>query len=572
MRRVGVLLVSLVLLAFMGLLPAAAQTSTSTGFQTITVPQGYQFQVPADWITLPATGTPRPYDVVAASPDHMEIALGLSGHVSPGVAADPSRLAQEMLAGSQQYLQFLQQVSANTATSLAGPDAVQVTNADEAVSLTMSVSDAQGNTSVVSFRVALQGSTEYAVAVAAPQDVYDSDPDLTTILNSFALTAQSSAASLTPEEAILALLPYQLPAPEALPGYTVGQTLPAATPVTLAMHGESPVNTFNDWQQAGFVAAYGQALLPTADTNALPDARGSFHVWLFADATSAHALLMHSPPNVGGTAHESVPLGISLGDASGAAHIVSTSSQLPPAGAYEIHWLRGPLMFEVITAPQPLGQEHLEDAQNLASAIDNLEQAAPPLNLPQHTVTPPATELQRLQAALELKPFFIPGGATPIGYTQVDQAAVHPASEVAWAPDPAGMLQTVDTSWKRIISAEQTFQDQANHQVLLVAGAALDADAQGAAADLADDALPAGWTSTPIQAPLRLGDATVAFENTGANEESLSIGWTHGSLLIHVEMEGPPGTTSLDQLTAFAKQVEAHFQAVSLPTAGISGS
>jgi hypothetical protein len=562
MRRLTVALIGLVLIASSGLL---------TAFRTITVPQGYQFQVPADWVTLSAAGTPRAFDVAVTSPDHQEFVTGASGPASAAVAADPSQLVEEMLAGSHQ---FLQQMGSNAATILAGPDTVQVANADQAVELTMRVADAQGSTTVASFRVALQGSKEYGLAVVAPQDTYNTDPDLAAILNSFELTAPSSPASLTPEEAIMAILPYQLAQSDALPGYTVGPPLPPPTAVTLAMREPSPVSSFNAWQQSGLLVGNAQALLPTADTDALPDTRGSFRTWLFQDAASAHAFIMQRPPSVGGTAYETIPLGMNLGDASGAWHAIATSPDRPPSGGYDIHWQRGQLMFELITAPQPLGQEQLTDAATLASVIDNLEQAAAPLSLGQHTVTPPATELQRLQSALLLEPFFLPDAAAPAGYMPGDKSFVHPAGDVALAADPAGALETVDTSWKRVISATQTFQNQQNHQVFLMAVASLDADAQGAASDLADDTVPPDWTSAEIDAPVQFGDATMAFRNTSADgtTEDLSIGWTHGSLVIHADMSGPPGAASMDELSAFAQQVEAHVQTVSLPTAGISGS
>ncbi len=73
---------------------------------------------------------------------------------------------------------------------------------------------------------------------------------------------------------------------------------------------------------------------------------------------------------------------------------------------------------------------------------------------------------------------------------------------------------------------------------------------------------------------MQLGDATFAFRSTfpddsGAPFEGTYLYWQHRALVLSVRMIGPAGSTSMDQVVALAKQLEAQFQANPVPTSGL---
>jgi hypothetical protein len=233
-----------------------------------------------------------------------------------------------------------------------------------------------------------------------------------------------------------------------------------------------------------------------------------------------------------------------------------------------------------VTPGQPLGQERQADAESTAAAIDAVEAARPPFAPGSATVTPPATEDQRLQAALQLESFFGSSTAaipTPRGYSVSGRYLTYPAGFVADATDPAAALHKTDEQWRSLVSARLEFTAQANDHMYLIAYASVHADAASAkAAATGSFAQQPGWTSTPATPPFAIGDSTYAFRGGGTGDdgnpaEDVYLYWTHGPLVLGVRMLGPVGTTSMDQVVALAQQLEARFQANPLPTSGVGG-
>lgn len=161
--------------------PAPPQTVSGTGFQ---------FQVPAAWQTDQMTTTQRrgaevvTDDAAVASPDgslrgHMEIASGF------GLTKDhlPDVLGAFLGIGQGGD-------AAGTApiASLAGPDTVQVANADSGLSGAALYTDPSGASRVMAARIALRGDTSYMLILDVTKDFYQSDPSFAAIMNSLQLT------------------------------------------------------------------------------------------------------------------------------------------------------------------------------------------------------------------------------------------------------------------------------------------------------------------------------------------------------------------------------------------------
>ena len=71
--------------------------------------------------------------------------------------------------------------------SLAGPDPVQVSNADGAVFGAVSYKDASGADRVVAARLAIRNGTAYVLSLDVTRDFYQSDPTFAAIMSSFQL-------------------------------------------------------------------------------------------------------------------------------------------------------------------------------------------------------------------------------------------------------------------------------------------------------------------------------------------------------------------------------------------------
>ncbi|MGI8549970.1 MAG: hypothetical protein ACR2PL_04100, partial [Dehalococcoidia bacterium] len=210
---------------------------------------------------------------------------------------------------------------------------------------------------------------------------------------------QSSATfPLSPEEAVISLLPYKLAPAEVPAGYVLGDVT-VNTSATIAFSAADPKAKLTPLLKAGYVLDLDQTLNPaTATSDALT---AEFDVVLLADAAatrawaSGQALPPQLDPSDPTLRIEPLALGTTYGDASSAWHVTYTNSGTNAGhyGSYFIRWQRGRLGFEVLSYGAS-GQEKLDEARALVRTIDALEARRPQPSFGAPTVTPPATEAQ----------------------------------------------------------------------------------------------------------------------------------------------------------------------------------
>jgi hypothetical protein len=556
---------------------SAEPSSTTAGFQTITSPAGYQFQAPADWFQRTFLALPSGVDSAVQSADGKEFVTATvvplptsvqQSELSPAAPGLIARFTQGLAAGGNSVVNVSQ-----------GPDPIDIDGAAAAESFTTSITDNAGDSDVVAGRLALRGDSLYLFILRLPESFYSSDPGFATILDSFHLTAPTLGADLaTPppafplssEEAILALLPYQLGPQDGLSSYLPSSTVTAyGVAVTALAAGAFPVEDFSMGLKAGLVAGFSQTLEPASQPNTPPSEAARLNVNLFdtADDAQAYATGQSIPPVSSAVfSYQPVSLAAGLGEAGAGWHVTATLPGQPSLAYFRIRWHRGQVLFFLTTQRLPLGEEHQTDAEHLAAAIDAAEQTRLPLSLGSPTVTPPVTEAQRLQAALQLRPFPLPAGATPAGFEAEPPYYADAATLVAFAPDPKTELGLTDSTWKMIISERQVFTSQQTSGVELLLTATRCTDSQGAAANASFLSSGPGSTSTQVAAPASLGDATYAYQDTapdqmGNSMESQQVYWTHGAVVLSARLFGPPGTTSMDQVVALARQIDASYLA-----------
>lgn len=383
--------------------------------------------------------------------------------------------------------------------------------------------------------------------------------------------AQASAFSLSPEEAAIGLLPYQLDAASVPSGYTLGQSV-ISTNVTNAVSAPDPKVDFAAAAGKGYVLNVSQTLNPV-NPNTQPTA--DFAVVLLADSAATHAYATGQalPPTAADSTEQiqTVSLDTPYGDASVAWRDSSFAvpGQTNRESGYTIRWQRGWLAFRVDTYAV-VGGEKLADAQILAAAIDQRLATLPQPMFGAPTVMPPATEAQRLDATLALRKSLIAPAAALAGYTAQSpnpfQAADVVAGTVGAGATPSDQLQRVDQQWKLVAGLDEQFTNAQDPSKTLDAQVEVCADVAGATADVNDPNPSPNQTVTTLPAPVQLGDTTTAYlrETTnpdGSQTESAELNWTHGNVLLFVGMYAKPGQTSLDTLSALAQQAEAAYQA-----------
>jgi hypothetical protein len=186
LRPVSVLVVMLAL----AITPVRAQAPVVSGMQTVTGSPGYQYQVPASWTAVPSTILHRTgdqsisIDAAMVSTDgsqraHLEVASGF-GVTSDHVVDVLGAFLGLGLGGPSAGLPPV--------AALAGPDPVQVDNADAAVSGAAVFLDPNGSPRVMAARIAIRGGTTYLLALDITEDFYQSDPTFAAIMNSLQLT------------------------------------------------------------------------------------------------------------------------------------------------------------------------------------------------------------------------------------------------------------------------------------------------------------------------------------------------------------------------------------------------
>lgn len=387
--------------------------------------------------------------------------------------------------------------------------------------------------------------------------------------------SQGAAAVLSPEAALVGLLPYRLTTDDVPTGYGVGRAT-VTTPLGDAVQEDDPQTALAQSLRDGFIVSFEQFAVPPAfDAGPLL----VYSVQLMADAATARRLATQPLPSQErlGTTVDNADLGLRLGEAGVARRLsITRNSQSTPAGLYAV-WQRDRLVFTALALQVPSRQASAppvtDSALSILQAIDAKAARLAPPAIIAPAVPAPAGEEQRLAAYLRLKTLEISEDDAPAGYELSDEQVFHPAEFVITQDDPAAALLRIDGQWRRIIEAYQTFErTDGDTDGALIAAFALDADADAAIVDAQDIALPEGTVLLMIDPPVQLGDFTLAYrtgsDDSGRISVAASIQWTHGPLLLAATMTGPPGSISLEELTAFAQQIERVYQASGFEPAG----
>ncbi|HLZ69674.1 MAG TPA: hypothetical protein VKV26_07150 [Dehalococcoidia bacterium] len=377
------------------------------------------------------------------------------------------------------------------------------------------------------------------------------------------LSAQGGAVALSPEEAVTRLAPYLLTRVDLAADYTPG-SVSAATAVTFGFDRADPLSAFQQNTSAGLIVLLQQPL-SAADLLA-PLSPDALLLYLMRDADAAREFVRGAAysPNSGGAGVDAVDLGLKLGDATMTWRGKMALGLFGRSAYYLVRWQQGRIGFEFDVSLDPT-KITPEQVAALALQIGRRETAVPPPDFASPTVPPPASEAERAAALQQLVALDLPAGQAPAGYEPPDRGVTSVANLVARNLDTPDILQRVDGQWKRLIETNQSF-DAATSPAQITIDTAYDADPASAIVDGQDIILAKGEAITYLDSPLMLGDFTLAFRTgydspSGRVTENLSLEWTHGPLLFGVNMSGPPGSTKLDDVLAFARAEEAQYQA-----------
>lgn len=386
-----------------------------------------------------------------------------------------------------------------------------------------------------------------------------------------AAQAQTAPPQFSPEQAMVELAPLRLQAADLPAGYQ------PQTPAYFTPSGESVLNTppsgdphrlLDIYSNDGYLVWTSQRLSIGSAT--LPAA--SFYAYAMKDVRRARDRTdgrLDGPHGSDSQFVDDVPVQSIAGDATSVWHIVSTSTRGVSSGGYTVRWQRGRLAFTITTAA-PFGKEKLDDALALLAAIDKaiVARSVPDSAVPD--VAPPASESERIDAALKLRTIDIGEDAAPNGFLIAGHGLIHPAGSVLLSTNPGATLRRQDEQFRRVIALTETFlslDDPENSGLQLVA--TLHADADGALADFT--ALSGGSAATgatPIAAPMQAGDAIAALRfpqvqaGTAKTEyDEVIVYWLHGPLLLSVSLVATPDVLSDALVAGFAQQAEAAYQA-----------
>lgn len=370
------------------------------------------------------------------------------------------------------------------------------------------------------------------------------------------------------EELVARLVPYLLGPTEAPPGYTL-DGVDAETPVGLAVSqrpaGTDPQTVFAQVRSLWLVQVH-EYLMPAGKEPASPL---NFTVSLVPDG-SPFASPAARPPDA-----TALDLPEALGEARDAwQQPVSEAPQLP-LQRLVIRWQRGALVFELQQLTATVEQDFAA-LRGYAAQIDAHEAQAPPYDTSPPTITPVATEPERLQALLSLEAIAGAAAAPPAGYhgsePMVTTAAQFALHAVLNSTDPAAALADAMRTYPLVAGLFVPYIPDTPSQPLVAAGLALYGNTAAAQADLflvQPEAIHEWIAVNPVAPPLMLGDTTTAVEARAAGEEPAggdlvlaSLNWTHGPLRLGVAMEGQ---VDWPLLAAFAEQLEMSYQTTQTP-------
>lgn len=396
------------------------------------------------------------------------------------------------------------------------------------------------------------------------------------------LTIRPAAAQTpqapSPEELVLALLPYRLQGSDIPPGYQDGGLLantPALQAFNQSQNAAEGQAILRSAQRAGFLSGFVQLLLPNGAT---PLRIFALEVDLFVNERAASAGLkanLDARAISGGPVRaDNPPVPFLLGDETGALHIVTRQDDGTNDGQELLAWRSGRLLFSVLM-DVPDATETIDQVLPLAKvAAARARSVTPPESIAMATRAVTSSEAVRVDAAYALYDR-LPGAAlSPYGMRAQPRSVITNSDIVFNGPDPAATFAKHIAATGRIIGVERdyaTLQEDGND--MLAVQYVLCATPAGAQAELADpfDGNPqiasdvAYGMTQPLGDTGRLIHGTLTRKN-GATSDLWAAVWVRGNVVLKVVSFSPLADVTPQQVNAFAAQVDQVYMQGGLPT------
>ncbi|HZQ38460.1 MAG TPA: S41 family peptidase [Dehalococcoidia bacterium] len=219
-------------------------------------------------------------------------------------------------------------------------------------------------------------------------------------------------------------------------------------------------------------------------------------------------------------------------------------------------------VFQDVTAPEPSPQQLAEDTDPVINAAENALAAQEPFSVaPTSEATLPQDQLQALLAPYELTAEEVPTApeirtVNFLGNYTLDRYEQWNNFEGPGRDAFASRALAQQRGWQ---GAEIQFFGETTLGASEQTVVDLYSSADGAAAYLGSNDFPDLLQKT--DAPIQLGDQTVAWRGQWGDVGSLALSWRHGRIVFTVSLATVPGEETFDPVITLAKAVEARYQA-----------
>jgi hypothetical protein len=369
-----------------------------------------------------------------------------------------------------------------------------------------------------------------------------------------------------PENALLMLLPYRLPAAEIPAGYgEYGDSAGTNPALAFVYSADQRRPALQQFLEGGRITGIQQAFSPRFSG---PPAIVRLALGLYTDPASAATGVTAITPPDGASVEDLDPP--ALGDGARFLHVQATDSGGVVTDIFTLAWSRGPL-FLGVTLQSQSGDGGQTIAQRFAQAED-----AHAAEVGAATAPPAPSTLRedgwRLAVTGALDQAQLPQDAVPASFQRTGSYVWANEQIVLDAGDPAEAVRRVTTYWKRLTGEVEYFTAQDGSRAVLSGIYNVFADAGGAHNGLRDIALaPEERQSVvPLIPPLQLGDETIAYHAVvqwldGAMRDSYTIEWRRGSVVLMVVANLPQSQAAMpDYLPDAARSLDHQFDSVQL--------
>jgi hypothetical protein len=386
----------------------------------------------------------------------------------------------------------------------------------------------------------------------------------TLVVGAFAgRTLVAGSAGFGSEQALIALLPYRLPAAAAPAGY-LQQDEVASTNAAIAFGaaGTDRNATLERLVDGGRITGLQQTFTPAAGS---ADPPVDILIGLYANAgASAAAVAVTAAPGVSRPAENlTAP---ALGDG---ARALKSEADEDGSSVFLITWSRGPLFFAVSLR----GTDSIPDSGTaFAQALDANAAAAGAFG-PVAPYRQP-DERTELNWGSALDAAQLPAAAVPARLIRSGAYLWSNEQVVLDSRQPASSAERLSGDQQRITGEVEYFTDDRS-RVVLSSVYTVFVDAAGAQGAVREDPLVSGVRQAvvPLSAPVQLGEEMVAFESVlrwplGELRESYTLQWRHGALLLAIIVNQPAGqpvpsflgdvATALEQAYAASVLAQSH--------------